>query len=420
MSAATVGADAVSAALLLAGLVLLALAVHPFTTYPLSLRLLARLRPHPLAGGASRAAASGASPGASPGASVGTAALCVCAYNEEPVIRAKAENMLAMRAAYPGLELLVYVDGASDRTADILRGYDGAIRVVESPVRTGKTQGMNTLVGLTGAEFVAFSDANVTFAPDALPRLLAPFADPAVGCVCGHLVYTGAGGTATAATGSLYWRLEEHIKALESATGSVMGADGSIFALRRCLHEPPPPDLIDDMYVSLAVLCAGRRIVRAGDAVAYEEAVSRPGEEWRRKIRIACQAFNVHRTLRRRLRALPAVERYKYVSHKLLRWLTIYLLAAGAACVVAGLALAQVWAVLACVPAAVVAGLALMARVRRGPVAAVQDALGAFVATGIGVWRSLRGERFQTWNPPASARALAGAEAQARLAGNGD
>lgn len=408
-------ADAVGATLLLVGLVLLVLAAHPFTTYPLSLRLLARLRPRPLAGGAS-----GAASGASPGASVGTAALCVCAYNEEPVIRAKAENMLAMRAAYPGLELLVYVDGASDRTADILRGYGGAIRVVESPVRTGKTHGMNTLVGLTGAEFVAFSDANVAFAPDALPRLLAPFADPAVGCVCGHLVYTGAGGTATAATGSLYWRLEEHIKALESATGSVMGADGSIFALRRCLHEPPPPDLIDDMYVSLAVLCAGRRIVRAGDAVAYEEAVSRPGEEWRRKIRIACQAFNVHRALRRRLRALPAVERYKYVSHKLLRWLTIYLLAAGAACVLAGLALAQAWAVLACVPAAVAAGLALMACVRRGPVAAVQDALAAFVATGIGVWRSSRGERFQTWNPPASARALAGAEAHARLAGNGD
>lgn len=403
MSAADMGA-----ALLLAGLVLLALAVHPFVTYPLSLRVLARLRPRPLARGNPADASAGASPG--------TAALCVCAYNEERVIRAKAENMLAMRAAFPGLDLLVYVDGASDRTAEILRGYGGAIRVVESPVRTGKTHGMNTLVGLTGAEFVAFSDANVAFAPDAMARLLAPFADPAVGCVCGHLVYTGADGTATAATGSLYWRLEEHIKALESATGSVMGADGSIFALRRGLHEPPPPDLIDDMYVSLAVLCAGRRIVRAGDAVAYEEAVSRPGEEYRRKIRIACQAFNVHRALRHRLRVLPLVERYKYVSHKLLRWLTIYLLAAGAACVLAGLALAGAWAVLAVVPAACVAGLALAGVVRRGPIAAVQDALGAFVATGIGVWRSLRGERFQTWNPPASARAPALAPARA-LAG---
>ena len=65
MSAVTVDADAVSAALLLAGLVLLALAVHPFTTYPLSLRLLARLRPRPLAGSASPPPASGASSGPS-------------------------------------------------------------------------------------------------------------------------------------------------------------------------------------------------------------------------------------------------------------------------------------------------------------------------------------------------------------------
>jgi hypothetical protein len=32
----------------------------------------------------------------------------------------------------------------------------------------------------------------------------------------------------------------------------------------------------------------------------------------------------------------------------------------------------------------------------------------AFAATGIGVWRSLRGARFQTWTPPASSRAEPG------------
>jgi len=34
----------------------------------------------------------------------------------------------------------------------------------------------------------------------------------------------------------------------------------------------------------------------------------------------------------------------------------------------------------------------------------VRDILGAFVASGIGVARSLRGEHFQTWAPPASTR----------------
>ena len=372
----------------LSGGMLLLVGVHPFTTYPLSLRLLAR-RARPLR----------------PREPVpGRVALCVCAYNEEPVIRAKIDNMLAMREAMPELEILVYVDAASDRTADILRGHAGELQLVVSPDRHGKSYGMNTLVGRTDADLLVFSDANVMFAPDAIPRLLAPFADPEVGAVCGHLLYTGPDGNATAATGSLYWRLEEHIKALESASGSVMGADGSIFAVRRSLHDKPPPDLIDDMYVSLSVLCAGARIVRAGDAHAYEEGVSRPGEEFRRKIRIGCQAFNVHRALRPRLRMMPLLDRYKYVSHKLLRWIAIYLLVAGSAAVLAGLALAGAGIAAACL---LVAGSALVVAsllANGGKLATLRDILAAFVATGIGVWRSWRGERFQTWNLAASAR----------------
>ena len=377
------------------GLVLLAL--HPFTTYPLSLGVLARRRPQSFR-------LTGRTPS--------SVALCVCAYNEERVIGAKVDNMLAMRAAVPNLEILVYVDGASDRTAEILQGYQDQLSLIASPGRHGKTHGMNMLVSQTNADLLVFSDANVMFAADAIPRLLAPFTDPAVGAVCGHLLYTGPDGNATAETGSLYWRLEEHIKALESATGSVMGADGSIFAIRRALHRPPPVDLIDDMYVSLAILCGGSRIVRADDAYAYEESVSRPGEEFRRKIRIACQAFNVHRALWPRLRGMPLLDRYKYVSHKLLRWTAIYLLVLGGSAILGGIALAgDGWVALGLLAAAGALSTASLIA-RNGPLATVRDVLAAFVATGIGVARSLRGDRFQTWNPPASARGGAQASPQ--------
>ncbi|MEJ1977694.1 MAG: glycosyltransferase [Acetobacteraceae bacterium] len=380
-----------TAALLAAAILLLLMAAHPFGTYPLSLAALARLRPRPIL----------------PGPPPATAALCVCAYNEERVIREKAENMIAMRHALPGLELLIYVDAATDRTADILRDYAGAIQLVVSPVRTGKTHGMNTLVARTAAECVVFSDANVTFAANAMPALLAPFGDPSVGLTCGHLRYSRHDDNATARTGSWYWQLEERIKQLESASGSVMGADGSIFAVRRTLYRPAPPDLIDDMFVSLMVLCEGHRLVRAGNALAYEESVTRPKEEFRRKVRIACQAFNVHRVLRPRLRRLPLLDRYKYVSHKLLRWLTVYLLAGSFACLVAALALAQRPALLAGLLAIACIGAIWILRATHGPGATLRSILAAFLATGIGCWRSLRGDRFQTWSPPASTRSTA-------------
>ncbi len=382
--------------------VLAAVGLHPFTTYPLSLAALARLRPRPVAAEPAALQANATADGfTAPNPRV---ALCVCAYNEEKVIRAKAENMLSMRRLVPDLELLIYVDAASDRTAEILREYEGEITVIASPLRHGKTFGMNTLVQTSGADFIVFSDANVTFAPDAIPRLLARFADPGVGCVCGHLVYTLTDDSATAVTGSIYWRLEETIKELETRSGSTMGADGSIFAIRRALHRPPPPDIIDDMYVSLSILCDGHRIVRAGDALAFEVATSQSGDEFRRKVRIACQAFNVHRLLQADLAGLSLLDQYKYVSHKLLRWFTVYLLSASTLCLAAGLAVLGAWLPLLL---GVVSGAALLfAGWLRpaGPPGKLVDIGAAFVATGVGVIRSLRGERFQVWTPPASAR----------------
>jgi cellulose synthase/poly-beta-1,6-N-acetylglucosamine synthase-like glycosyltransferase len=367
-----------------------AAALHPFLGYPLSLRVLADFRPRPMR----------------PGVPPARVAVCVCAYNEDAVIAARVDNILAQRADFPDLDVLFYVDAATDGTAAILRGYGDQIRLVVSPARHGKTHGMNMLVGMTDADIVVFSDANVLFAPGAISRLVAPFADPAVGCACGHLRYTAPQG-ATAATGSLYWRLEEHIKSLESATGSVMGADGSIFAIRRALHRAPPPDLIDDMFVSLSVLCAGSRVVHVADAVAFEEAVSQPAEEFRRKIRIACQAFNVNRVLWPALMALPALDRYKYISHKLLRWFSIYLLAAAGLCgFFAVLAVGDAALTGAVISFAIAVGFALWL-MDRGVVGKIREILAAMIATGIGVSRSLQGQRFQTWTPPASARVMA-------------
>jgi hypothetical protein len=44
--------------------------------------------------------------------------------------------------------------------------------------------------------------------------------------------------------------------------------------------------------------------------------------------------------------------------------------------------------------------------VSSGPLAKLREILAAFLATGLGVLRSLRGEKFQTWTPPSSARAI--------------
>jgi cellulose synthase/poly-beta-1,6-N-acetylglucosamine synthase-like glycosyltransferase len=361
------------------------LLIHPYVTYPLSLMLLRRIgfdQPLNMVDGT-----------ATPSIDI-----VLCAFNEERVIETKLANCLDIARRYPDVKVHAYSDGSSDGTAAILRAHSDRVRAVISLERTGKSAGMNELVAGCTGQIVVFTDANVILDPQAFGSLHAYFSDPRVGCVCGHLIYVNASESATAGVGSAYWRLEESIKDAESATGSVMGADGSIFAIRRHLYREVPVDIIDDMFTSFSILCDGWRVVRAPDLVAFERSAAASGDEFRRKVRIACRSFNCHRRLWPRLRRLGPLDLYKYASHKLLRWFSAVWLV---------LALLSLLAWLASVGFAgvgfilVLALLLVLATGSRFPRLRVPGALFslcvAFFATGYGVWRSLRGDRFRTW-----------------------
>jgi cellulose synthase/poly-beta-1,6-N-acetylglucosamine synthase-like glycosyltransferase len=378
-----------------AGVLCLWAGVHPFTTYPISLVLLKRLKPQPLPP---------PSAASEPPSDAPEMAILLCAYNEERVIEAKIENMMALKRAYPKLEVYIYVDCASDRTAELLEPYRDRIFLHVSPERIGKTHGMNLLMAQVKAPLVIFTDANVILDTQVPVRLLRYFSDPAVGCVCGHLKYTNPGDSVTASSGSLYWRLDEWTKRLETATGSAMGADGSLFAIRRALHRPAPVDMFDDIFVSMTILCEGNRLVQADDVIALEESVPNQREEFQRKIRIGCQAYNAHLMLWPSIRRLDGLNVYKYVSHKWLRWLAIYFLAAAAVLLEVGLVLAGqpllAAGLLVLGILGLVGGYFSLAR----PLAQLWDIFTAFLGTGLGVIKSLRGHRFQTWTPASSIR----------------
>jgi cellulose synthase/poly-beta-1,6-N-acetylglucosamine synthase-like glycosyltransferase len=332
-------------------------------------------------------------------------AICLCVYNEASVIAEKIADLLILREAAGGnLEILIYVDAATDTTTEILERYRDRIRLVVSSERRGKTHGMNLLVAQTRASIVMFTDANVRIDPTAVAVLRRYFADPSIGCVCSHLSYVNASQSATAAVGSAFWSFNEWSKGLETATGSIIGADGSLFAIRRELHRPVPKGLFDDLFVSLGVLLKGYRVIRAPELRAFETHSTQVTDEFRRKARIACECMHVHFELWPELRRVGLWNLYKYIGHRLLRWIGGYLL-------VLGVALLVIAAMLVLGPPIVLAagGLLLISFI-----AALQARLGfamklanvflAFAGNAIGTWRAVRGERAITWEPPASAR----------------
>jgi cellulose synthase/poly-beta-1,6-N-acetylglucosamine synthase-like glycosyltransferase len=327
--------------------------------------------------------------------------LVFCAFNEARVIGEKLQNLEVLKAAYPDLECLAYDDGSTDATLELMRQRPDLLTVIRGAGRTGKAHGMKLLAARAQGDIIVFTDANVTLKTDAIDRIVAYYTDPNVGGICGTLRYIGAEGSVTARVGGAYWRLEEYLKSLESRTGNVMGADGSIFSLRRELYPSFPDSVLDDLTVSMAAVFAGKRLVRAPDVIAFECLVESREDEFARKVRIAARAFHTHRYLLPQLRKMRLMDKFKYMSRKYIRWFGALFLGIGFLTTCIGLWTISPW--LAGFAAAGIASLLYAgAKLRLGPLSAIVEIILALTATLIGVGKAMRGETVVTWNPAKS------------------
>ena len=363
-----------------------ALFLHPYVTFPLSLRM---MRAHPVQPDRN--------------ASRPSAALLFSAYNEERALPAKLRNIEDIKALHPDIAVFAYSDMSTDGTHALLASRPDLLTLIPSTQRTGKATGMRHMVARAASDICVYTDANVILDPQSVGPMLDYFRDPDVGGVSGTLRYINEADGVTASVGGLYWRLEEKIKALESRCGSMMGADGSIFATRRSLYPDVPPHLLDDMAASISVMFDGFRLISAPDVIAYEKSTTDARDEFRRKRRIACRAFNTHRHLWPQIvRNFTARDIYKYVSHKLLRWF-------GAPILLVGLVSFSL-ALLADGHPAHAAGLWIfgLAAIFLGRAFAVPlltpatEILLSIGATFLGVIDALGGRTYQTWTPAKS------------------
>ena len=247
----------------------------------------------------------------------------VAAYNEAGCIVAKLASTLA-RQRYPHarLEAIVVSDGSTDATDALVQRYpDDRVRLVRQEPRAGKSPALNRGVAAARGEVLVFTDANALFAPDAIARLAAPFADPRVGLVSGQGLY-GAGGDARVAA-SGYVRFEAALKAGEAGLGFLASADGAIYALRRSLYRDLAASEVNDLLHPIQVCLAGYRCRFDADAVTVEPPSRDGGQEFRRHVRIIAQGAHL---LRRWLPALVRARRWRavwmLVSHRALRWTT--------------------------------------------------------------------------------------------------
>ncbi|HSO01048.1 MAG TPA: glycosyltransferase family 2 protein [Gaiellaceae bacterium] len=308
----------------------------------------------------------------------------VAAHNEEPVIARRLENLLALDYPADRLELVVTSDASTDRTEEIAAGFPG-VRVIRNP-RGGKVAAQDNAVRSTESELVAFTDANAAWAPDALRKLVANFADPDVAYVCGQLVLEAADGSNRE---GVYWRYEMAQREAESRLGSVTGGNGSIYAVRRSDYVEVDPKWGHDLAFPYRMVQAGRRAVYEPAARAFEKPTPSNETEYRRKVRMFEHCWEI--TLRgSMLKRLPPGYLVQVVSHRVLRYgsgiLHLVLLAASVALVREGI-----------VYQAVLAGQLLLLAAAAAGVGIARYYVLVTWATVVALWNYLRRGVPATW-----------------------
>lgn len=339
----------------------------------------------------------------------------IAARNEEKDIAWKVAETLAWDYPSHLLEVLVASDASEDATDRIVASFhDPRVRLLRMERRGGKNRALNRLFDLAHGEVLFFTDANAHIDSGALRLMVRHFADPRVGCVTGDTrpLNDDAGAPPMAAGAAAYWDYEILLKRLESRLGSVLVCDGAVFCLRRSLFAPLKPELANDLESPMRAAASGAFVLHEPAALAFERETTSWRQEYQRRRRICGQGAL---SLTRLPGHFPPFRAWQFVSHKLLRWLTLVPLAG---LLVSSLALAPrspyilafaALQVLGYIAAAL--GLAAFAAGRPAPrlLAVPFYAVLGFAGAFAGVLDSCAGRRFDVWDIPTLSRGPAAA-----------
>lgn len=250
----------------------LALIAYAYAGYPLLLLLQARLRPRPTL--------------ARPW--LPSVSVVMAVHDGAADLARKLASLRELDYPQDRLQFVVVSDGSGDDTVALLQREavaDPRLHALTVARRRGKSACLADAVAVARGEVLLFTDVRQRIAPDALRRLTAALADPAVGAASGELRFEAdCGGYGRGI--DAYWRYETALRRLESASGSLVAATGALYAARReAVGEIPPGLILDDMWIPLGVAARGYRVVVVPDALAFDRPSDDPVRERARKRR---------------------------------------------------------------------------------------------------------------------------------------
>ena len=330
----------------------------------------------------------------------------ITAFNEERDIEEKLENTLALDYPKEKLQITVASDCSTDATDEIVRRFaDRGVELLRLGQRNGKTAAQNAAAERSSGEIIVFSDATSIYEPDAIKHLVSNFADLNVGCVAGRLEYVDPSSSDIGSGARSYWSYESFLKQSESRACSLIGVSGCIYAVRKANYVPMYPEACSDFLIATLIFKQGLRTVYEPNALCREQTNNRTDKEMRMRVRVISQTFTdlwrnremlnpfrsgfyaiqliSHKVLRY---GVPLFLIGTFLSSMLLAWNSVFFAVVSAAGVLFAVCAAAAW---------------LLERlgVATGPFAIPLYFLLTNIASAVGFFQFLRGERYATWEP---------------------
>jgi biofilm PGA synthesis N-glycosyltransferase PgaC len=254
----------------------------------------------------------------------------VAARNEAANIGGRIENLLDQDYPEARMEIIVVSDGSEDGTDQVVRELSqrsARVKLVALDPARGKTAALNAGVEAASGDIIVFADSRQSFAPDTVSQLVSNFSDPGVGGVSGELFLVDDANDGARVEMGIYWEYEKWVRKAESRSGSVVGATGAVYAIRKALFSPLPPEtILDDVLTPLNIVARGYRMVYDGQAAAYDRVSKNVHQEWRRKVRTLVGNWQLLRLRPALLSPAANPVLFRFLSHKIIRLLVPFLL----------------------------------------------------------------------------------------------
>lgn len=298
----------------------IAFVLYSYLGYPFYLYILSRLRSKPILKQDS--------------VQYPSVSVVIAAKNEAKIIEQRVMNLLEQSYPSDKLEIIVVSDGSTDGTDSIVASLAGkqlpgqtAIICHTCSSPHGKPTALNIGVQRASGEIIVFTDSRQRFEKETVLELVKNFSDALVGVVSGELLFMKNCESDIKTQMGAYWRYEKQVRKLESATGSVIGVTGAVYAIRKSLYRPlPPSTLLDDVLTPMTIAMQGYRVVFDSQAVAYDTVSKNIHHEWKRKVRTLAGNWQLLSLSPNLLNPFVNSQCFRFVSHKITRILVPFFL----------------------------------------------------------------------------------------------